>query len=95
MATASVRKFDRLEARVAHDQKALLQRAAALEGQTLTEFVVSSAVQRAVRAIHEHEVIALSARDGRAFVEALMSPPAPNEQLQRAVARYRRVTAAD
>jgi len=39
-------------------------------------------------------VIELSARDGRAFVEALMNPPAPNEPLQRAVERYRQVQAA-
>ena len=85
----AVQKYERLEARIAAEQKELLQRAAALEGQTLTEFVVSSAVQRAAQTIRDHEVISLSLRDGRAFVEALMRPSSPNEHLRRAVARYR------
>src|SRR6266567_1908547 len=36
-------RAERLEARISRDQKALFQRAAALQGRTLTDFVVASA----------------------------------------------------
>ena len=81
-------KRERLEARVSPDLKALLQRAADLQGRSLTDFVLESARHAAEAVIHEHEVITLSARDSRAFVEALLNPPAPNERLRAAFARY-------
>ncbi|MGH6959741.1 MAG: DUF1778 domain-containing protein, partial [Dongiaceae bacterium] len=42
-------RAERLEARISRDQKTLFQRAAELQGRTLTDFVVSSAQDAAVR----------------------------------------------
>jgi uncharacterized protein (DUF1778 family) len=67
----------------------LLERAAALEGRSLTDFVISSAQSAAMETIRRHETITLSARDSRAFIQALMHPPAPNEQLRAAARRHR------
>ena len=83
---------ERLEARITADQKALLQRAAALEGRSITDFVVSSAQAAAEETIRRHEVITLTARDGAAFVEAVMNPPAPNERLRDAARRRQALT---
>lgn len=80
----------RLEARVTAEQKALLQRAATLSGRSLSEFIVASAQEAAVRLIEEHETIRLSRADQIAFVTALLDPPAPSERLRRAAADYRR-----
>lgn len=80
---------ERLEARVATEQKELLQDAAALEGQTLSEFLVSSALNRARAVIQEHQVVTLGRRDSEAFVNALLNPPPPNEAMQRAARRYK------
>lgn len=80
---------ERLEARVSPEQKALLQRAAALEGRTVTDFLVSSAQAAALETIRQHEQIVLSARDSAIFVEALLNPPAPNERLRAAARRHR------
>lgn len=80
----------RLEARVTTEQKALLQRAATLSGRSLSEFIVASAQEAAVRLIEEHETIRLSRADQIAFVTALLDPPAPSERLRQAAADYRR-----
>jgi uncharacterized protein (DUF1778 family) len=71
----------------------LLERAAALEGRSLTDFVISSAQSAAMETIRRHETITLSARDSRAFIQALMHPPAPNEQLRAAARRHRELIA--
>ena len=82
-------KRERLEARVSAEQKALIERAAALQGQSLTDFVVQSAQAAAVAVIREREVLALTERDTAALVEALLNPAPPNEALRAAFARHR------
>ena len=79
----------RLEARVSAAQKALLQRAAALSGHTLSEFVVASAQEAANKVIQEHAAIQLSRAEQAAFVTALLAPPKPTARLRRAAAAYR------
>jgi uncharacterized protein (DUF1778 family) len=82
-------KTARLEARITAEQKALVERAAAYQGRTVSDFVITT-VQEAARAvIHEHEVLQLSASQSRAFVETLLNPPEPTEALQQAADRYR------
>jgi uncharacterized protein (DUF1778 family) len=87
--SAVLRRRERLEARVSSEQKALLERAAALEGRSLTDFVVSSAQSAAMETIQRHQVITLTACDSLMFAEALMHPPAPNERLRAAARRHR------
>ena len=82
-------KRERLEARVSPEQKALIQRAAALTGRSLTDFLVSSAQAAAEETIRTHQVIRLSARDSEILFEALLNPPEPNEALQEAARRHR------
>lgn len=86
------RRVERLEARLSKDQKELFLRAAELQGRSLTDFVISSALQAALETVRGHESLRLGDRDRRAFVSALLSPrPAPNA-LVRAVKRYRERT---
>lgn len=87
---ATPQKMERLEARVTSRQKDIMQRAAALEGTTLTDFVVRSAQKAAEEALQKHGAIALTERESRAFVEALLNPPRPNAALRSAVRHYRR-----
>ena len=81
-------KSARIEARVSPETKALCERAAEIQGSTLTEFVVNCAVETARRMVRENELAQLTRRDRIAFVEALLNPPAPNERLRRAAARH-------
>lgn len=82
----------RLEARITADQKALIQRAAELEGRSVTDYVVSSVQDAAKRTVEAHDVIVLSAADSRAFVDALLSPPPVNARLRESVSRHRTAT---
>ncbi len=81
----------RLEARISKPQKVLFERAATLRGQTLTDFVIESLREAAVKTVEEHNFIRLTIEDQRRFVEALMSPPAPNTALKKAAQRYRKM----
>ena len=84
----------RLEARVSTAQKNLFQKAAALSGRTLSEFVVASALDAARQVIAEHESIRLSREEQLVSVLALLNPPEPNARLKRAAKAYRQRTGA-
>ena len=85
----TITKMARLEARVSIDEKKLFKHAAALQGRSLTEFLVSCAHDAAKKTVQEHGVIELSAKDRKAFVAALLKPPAPGKRLQKAARRYK------
>lgn len=82
------RRAERLEARVTAEQKELIERAAALEGRSITDFVLTSVQDAAKRAIAEHEVIRLSVRDSQAFVDALLNPREPGKRMRERAATY-------
>lgn len=82
-------KSERLEARITAEQKVLLQRAADLEGRTLTDFVVSHAQTAALETIEKFQIIQLSQRDSEIFVASLLNPPEPGAVLKAAAARYK------
>ncbi len=91
MATTTDRdtgKRARVPLRMTEDQKVLLQRAATIEGTSLSDFVTRSAEDAARRTMREHEVMTLTARDSVAFVKSLLDPPAPNDALARAFQRH-------
>src|SRR6185295_1880047 len=84
-------RSERLEARISSEQKALFQRAAELQGRTLTDFVIASVHESAVKAIAELEAIRLTAADSLAFGEALLHPRKPVPALRAAAERYRKM----
>src|SRR3990167_6440077 len=79
---------DRLEARVAREQKSLFQRAADLQGKSLTEFLIHSAQQEALKTIREYETIVLGKEDQRVLMDALLNYEIPNKALQIAAKEY-------
>jgi uncharacterized protein (DUF1778 family) len=81
---------ERLETRVTADQKNLIEHA--LQGRTVTDFVLTSVQEAARRAIEEHQRLDLSVRDSQAFVEALIDPQPVNDRLRDTVRRYRQAT---
>jgi uncharacterized protein (DUF1778 family) len=78
----------RLEARLPASAYALIKRAAELKGRSISDFVVSAAQDAAQRAIEDEGIIRLSAEDQAHFAKALISPPAPNAALKRALRRH-------
>jgi uncharacterized protein (DUF1778 family) len=89
--TTHSKSMARLEARVTPETKTLLQKAADLEGRTLTDFIVTSAQAEAYRVIERHQTLKLSMEDSEAFVDALLNPPKPNDALKAAALRYKQV----
>lgn len=82
-------RAERLEARISKEQKRLFMRAAALEGRSLTDFVVSSAQEAAKKTVREHTMLSLGAQDQEVFVAALLGSTPPGEELRAAAQRYR------
>lgn len=79
---------ERLEARITSRQKELLIEAATVRGVSLSDFVVTSAQDEAVRVLEQNRILEVGRRDQAAFVEALLSPSEPNAALKRAAERY-------
>lgn len=83
----------RLEARLPEEVHALLKRAAELQGRSLTDFVVASAHEAAVRTVESDAVVRLSATDQRRFAEAVFAAeaaeaPTVKNALKRAKKRH-------
>lgn len=85
-------RAERLEARLSRDQKQLIEHAAALQGRSVTDFVLTSVQDAARKAIEEHHQLALSMRDSEAFLQAIAKPKLANRRLQETVRRYREKT---
>lgn len=83
-------KEARIEARVSPRQKRLFERAAEIEGVTLTDFAISSMQRAATSVVEEYARMELSERSQRAFLAALINPPEPNEALRKAAKAYSR-----
>ena len=81
---------ERLEARISANKKMLLKNAAELVGRTLTDFVVSSAYDAALRVIQEHQQLHLTGHDRDIFIQALLHPEQPSDNLIAAVAMYKK-----
>jgi uncharacterized protein (DUF1778 family) len=73
-------------ARLPQRMKSAMQRAADLRGQTLSDFVLGSAYERAVATISEENVLRLSQRDYEAFANALLERANLNDVV---LARFR------
>ena len=74
----------RLGFRVDVQTKKLVERAAALERRSLTDFCLTALTQATQATITRHETIVLSERDREVFFDALVHPPKPNARLKRA-----------
>ncbi|HSK43640.1 MAG TPA: DUF1778 domain-containing protein [Candidatus Binatia bacterium] len=84
------KKEERLEARIPKAQKRILEHAASLRGTSLTDFVIASAQKEATQTIRDFEMLALCDEAREVFVNALINPPAPNENLRKAADRYKK-----
>ena len=83
-------KTERLEMRLSPEQRGLLARAAALNGQVLASFVRSQLVERAQEIIDRHTKTTLSGRDFDRFLRLLDMDEAPVPALRAAFRRRKR-----
>jgi uncharacterized protein (DUF1778 family) len=74
----------RLGFRVDAETKRLVERAAALERRSLTDFCLTALADATRKTIARHESLVLSERDRAVFFDALVHAPKPNARLRRA-----------
>lgn len=86
--TGKLLKTERLEARISRQQKDLLERAAALMGLSITDFLIMATQKAAEEVIQQHQVINLTTSDSIKLAEALLNPVPPSQALVDAFARY-------
>ncbi|MDE2113039.1 MAG: DUF1778 domain-containing protein [Alphaproteobacteria bacterium] len=81
------RKDDIIQIRAPAETKAMLNRAAQLRGQKLSEFMIESAWRQAEEAFLDQRVFFLDAKAHDAFLALLDAPAKPNAALRALMAR--------
>jgi len=79
----------RLDFRVSPEHKALIERAASAQGQTVSSFAIATLLKAAAEAIQSETARTLSARASLRFLAMLEAPGAPNAALKAAAKRYK------
>ncbi|MGN6517304.1 MAG: DUF1778 domain-containing protein [Rhizomicrobium sp.] len=82
-----VLKDDVIQIRASAETKAMLNRAAALRGQKLSEFMLDSARRQAEDSILDQRVFFLNEKAHAAFVKMLDEPAKPNKALKALMSR--------
>jgi len=77
------RKDDVIQIRASAEAKAVLNRAAALRGQKLSEFMLESARQRAEETILDQRTFFLDDKAHARFLALLDKPPKPSIKIRR------------
>ena len=77
-------KKQRIDLRLTDEDKNMIEEAAAMTNQTVTQFMVNSASERAAQVIEQHRRLILNDASWNAVMEAISNPPEPNERLKRA-----------
>ncbi|MCY4362767.1 MAG: DUF1778 domain-containing protein [Gammaproteobacteria bacterium] len=93
MSSVTQTKDDRINLRLRHDTKLMLERAAGFEGQTVNKFVLGSALAHAEKIIKKHQVMQLYAGNSETLFNALAGPVHFNDKLEAALDEHtQRVT---
>ena len=87
-AVPTATEYARLSCRVQTRIKRQAEDAAALLGQSITDFTESALAEKAQTVLERHERIVLSERDFARFVNLLDNPPPPTPELRQAMAEY-------
>lgn len=84
MSQTSILKQERMHIRLDSLAKQTLEKAAQFSHKSLSDFVLSYALESANKVITEHESMTLSDDDFSVFLDALENPPKPNAALTEA-----------
>ncbi len=71
----------RINLRTSPEAKALIERAAAIMGSTVSGFMLQNAYEAATRVVADNETIVLSREAFEAFISACENPPKPTQAL--------------
>lgn len=77
----------RINLRTSPEAKAMIERAAALMGTTVSAFMLQHAYEAARRVVADNDTLLLSQQAFEAFVENVENPPTPTDALRQLMAR--------
>lgn len=77
----------RINLRTSPEAKALIERAAALMGTTVSSFMLQNAYEAARRIVSDNDTLLLSQEAFAAFAASCENPPAPTDALRQLMAR--------
>ena len=81
---------ERVSARIPRESRNLLEKAAALSGATLNQFVVQAAVKEAQALLSREQTFVFPAVHRELFCAGFAPPPPPTGALRKAAKAYRR-----
>ncbi|EMH4163256.1 DUF1778 domain-containing protein [Pluralibacter gergoviae] len=87
----SALKKQRIDLRLTEDDKNIIEEAAAMSNQTVTQFLVSSACEHAAQVIEQHRRLVLNEESWNQVMDAISNPPTPNERIKRAAERLKKM----
>jgi uncharacterized protein (DUF1778 family) len=93
MAVEQTPEMTQMNFRLPREVKHYIERAAIVSGMTVTDFAISSLLERAQEVLDRQEQRNLSDRDRAIFLALLTEEAEPNEALKQAVERYRQLHA--
>ncbi len=82
-------KKERLDVRLPAAAKWQIEKAAELQGRSVSDFVVAAALNEASQVIEQQMVLKLCLEDSMALAEAFINEPEPNKKSIEAARRYR------
>ncbi|WP_253030804.1 type II toxin-antitoxin system TacA family antitoxin [Escherichia coli] len=85
----SALKKQRIDLRLNEDDKHMIEEAAAMTNQSISQFMVSTASARAAEVIDQHRRLLLNEESWNLVMDAITNPAAPNDRLKRAANRLR------
>jgi len=81
----------RVEARIAPEGLDFVRRAAEIQGRSVSDFLVVSALDAAHRTIEDAQIIKLSIDDQQKFAKALLKPLALSPAMKRALTAHKKL----
>lgn len=70
-------KKQRIDLRLTDDDKSMIEEAAAISNQSVSQFMLNSASQRAAEVIEQHRRMILTEESPTRVMDALSNPPSP------------------
>ena len=83
-------KKERLDLRLAAEAKGQIEKAAALQGRSVSDFVVAAALTQAAEVIEQQMVLKLCLEDSSALADTFVYEPEPSKKAMEAAERYRK-----
>jgi uncharacterized protein (DUF1778 family) len=87
MSANNTNKSSQINLRTSADTKAMIERAAALMGTSVSGFMLQNAYEAARRVVFDYDTLMLTQRDFEAFAASMEKPPKPKAALRKLMAR--------